>query len=69
MCHVDNLKVARKELPLPGDLKHIWQDINKIIDTLHIRNHVDKRCKQMYHLEPLKEEKPHYNRVSTTLEV
>ena len=29
MCHLDNLKVAKKPLPLPGTLKYIWLDIQK----------------------------------------
>ena len=32
MCHLDNLKVAKKPLPLPGDLSHMWSDVGKIID-------------------------------------
>lgn len=58
MCH---LKVARTSLPLPGDLKHIWSDINKVIDDLHIKNHVDPSCKDMYSTEQLKSENPTFN--------
>ena len=66
MCHVDNLKVAKKPLPLPGDRIHcgwsahmklspplpciigdLWSDINKVIDTLHIHNHKDAKCRQV----------------------
>ena len=36
MCHINNLKVVRHPLPLPGDLQHIWLDVRKIIDELHI---------------------------------
>ena len=39
MCHLDNLRVAKKPLPLPGDLMFLWLDIKEIIDTLHIHNH------------------------------
>ena len=46
MCHLNNLKVARKPLPLPGDLQYIWQDVKKIIDSLHMKNHKDPRCAQ-----------------------
>ena len=46
MCHLNNLKVARKPLPLPGDLKYLWLDVQKIIDTLHMKNHSDPRCEQ-----------------------
>lgn len=48
MCHLNNLKVAKKPLPLPGDLQYLWLDIKKIIDTLHIKNHVDPKCQQYY---------------------
>ena len=48
MCHLNNLKVARKPLPLPGDLKYLWLDVQKIIDTLHMKNHSDPRCEQQY---------------------
>ena len=54
MCHLDNLKVAREPLPLPGDHKYIWQDITKIIDELHIRNHKDSRCRTKYNPEVVK---------------
>ena len=61
MCHLDNLKVAKRPLPLPGDLKYIWNDITKIIDTLHIKNHVDPRCKVKYSPDQVKQENPSYN--------
>ena len=47
-------KVAREPLPLPGDHKYIWQDITKIIDELHIRNHKDSRCRMKYNPEVVK---------------
>ena len=61
MCHMNNLKVARTPLPLPGDLKHIWSDVNKVIDDLHIRNHVDPCCKELYSTHHLKTENPNFN--------
>ena len=61
MCHLDNLKVAKSELPLPGEIKFIWKDIKKIIDTLHIKNHVDKRCQEIYSPDNLKELNPNFN--------
>ena len=64
MCHVDNLKVAKRELPLPGDLKYIWQDITKIIDTLHINNHVDEQCRRKYDPSSVKELNPTFNTMS-----
>ena len=58
MCH---LKVARSLLPLPGQFSHIWMDVKKIIDTLHIANHKDKTCHELYSPEMLKKENPDMN--------
>ena len=63
MCHINNLKVARHPLPLPGDLQHIWLDVRKIIDELHIKNHVDPRCQQ-YHPQTIREALPEMNTMS-----
>ncbi len=60
MCHLNNLKVARKPLPLPGDLQYIWLDVQKIIDELHIKNHSDPRYQQ-YHPEQVRENVPDMN--------
>ena len=46
MCHLNNLKVARQPLPLPGDLAYLWLDMKKIVDDLHIKNHLHPRCEQ-----------------------
>ena len=48
MCQLNNLKVARKPLPLPGNFSNMWLDVKKIIDTLHIHNHKDERCRELY---------------------
>ena len=61
MCHLDNLKVAKKALPLPGHLTNLWLDIKKIIDSLHIVNHNDRRCRETYDPESLKKEQPDMN--------
>ena len=53
MCHLDNLTAAKKPLPLPGDLKHIWLEINKCIDSLLLKNHRDTRCAENYSPEHL----------------
>lgn len=56
MCHLNNLRVAKNPLPLLGDFKHLWTDIQKITDSLHIANHKDKRCKDLYNPEMLQKE-------------
>jgi hypothetical protein len=38
-CNIDRLKLMRKPLPLEGDMKYVWQKIQKVIDPLHISNH------------------------------
>ena len=52
--------VARSPLPLPGKFSHIWMDMKKIID-LHIANHKDKTCHDLYSPELLKKEYPDMN--------
>ena len=44
-----------------GDLKHIWQDVNKIIDSLHIKNHKDRSCREKYDPQVLKKKCSTYN--------
>ena len=61
MCHVDHLKIAQKPLPLPAPFQSIWLDITKIIDSLHIKNHRDKRCHELYHPDKIKETHPDVN--------
>ncbi len=47
MCHVDGLKVAKQDLPFPSPLKLV----GKVIDRLHLRNHVDPKCKRLYNAD------------------
>ncbi|XP_038069366.1 uncharacterized protein LOC119738534 [Patiria miniata] len=49
MCHLDNMIVARSPLPLPAPWSHMWYDLKKCVDRLHIRNHTDAHCKVKYH--------------------
>jgi hypothetical protein len=44
MCQLVRLKAGRKELPLPKPFDQMWLCINKIIDSLHLKNHVDPKC-------------------------
>ena len=43
---------------------YIWKDITKIIDTLHIKNHVDDNCKRRYNPDVVKETNPSWNTMS-----
>ena len=51
MCHMDSLKIANGTLPLPEPFNESWNLIGKVIDRLHLRNHVDPKCKQMYNAD------------------
>lgn len=61
MCHLDGLKAAKEPLPLPPPYNQMWIDIQKIIDSLHIRNHVDQKCKEKYAPDKVKKENPSFN--------
>ena len=61
MCHLDALKVANAPLPLPAPYCDMWSKVTNIIDSLHTRNHVDKRCLEKYHPRSVKERFPKFN--------
>jgi len=61
MCHLDGMKICRKDLPWPSPWNKAWQSINKIIDCLHLKNHKDKECKIKYNPSKLKEDIPEGN--------
>ncbi len=48
MCHMDSLKISKQDLPLPKPFNEAWKLISKVIDRLHLSNHVDPKCKLMY---------------------
>ena len=64
MCPLNNLRVAQSPLPLPGKLKYIWNDIHKIIDDLHLKNHKDPRCTLNYSSASLRDDIPDMNTMS-----
>ena len=51
MCHVDSLKISKKDLPFPKPLHEAWKLVPKAIDRLHLRNHFDPKCKQLYNAD------------------
>ena len=61
MCHLDCLRAAQRPLPLPHPYNTMWQEVTKIIDSLHITNHKDERCLEKYSPSQVKEDHPHYN--------
>ena len=64
ICHVDELKLLSKPLPLPMPEDKIWLEINKVIDPLHINNHTRQKCKDLYNPEKVKKEVPEANLMS-----
>ena len=58
ICHLDGLKAAQEDLPLPPPMS---KNVDKIIDSLHIRNHIDPKCQDIYHPKRVKEKNPHFN--------
>ena len=61
MCHVDELKLLQKQLALPPPFDDVWLLINKVIDPLHIKNHVRHKCKELYNPEKVREAIPEAN--------
>ena len=59
MCHLDSLRISKSQLPLPVTFNEAWQLISKVIDRLHLRNHVDPKCKELY--DPDKRIPPNFN--------
>ena len=55
MCHLDNLKVGKADLPFPPPFNQMWHKVQKIIDRLHISNHKDKRCHILYNPDKVSE--------------
>jgi len=61
MCHLDGLRAAKNLLPWPSPWDKAWISVKKIIDSLHMKNHKDKACKERYNPSCLKEELPNGN--------
>lgn len=55
MCYVDGMKVVKKFLFLLVLFDKMWLVINKVIDSLYIRNYKDIECKKKYDLVKFKE--------------
>jgi hypothetical protein len=51
MYHMDSLVISKSNLPLPKPYDQVWKYIGKVIDRLHLRNHVDEKCKRLYNAD------------------
>ena len=62
ICNVCKLLLLQKPLPLPAPFSTIWQDVGKVIDPLHIKNHSkNKNCAELYSSDRLRVEFPDAN--------
>ena len=49
MCQLMKLKAAQIPLSLPSPYDRMWFAINKVVDALHIKNHIDEECHTLLH--------------------
>ncbi len=49
MCGLMKTKAAKEALPMPWPFSNMWNCINKIVDGMHIKNHVDMECQTNLH--------------------
>lgn len=61
ICNVDRLKLLKGLLDLPEPFSSIWQDVGKVIDPLHIKNHKNPDCHEKYNPSKVKSEIPDAN--------
>ena len=58
MCNVCRMLCTKKPLPLNPPFDKIWLKVTKAIDRLHLRNHKNKECHQIFSPEPFKGKNP-----------
>lgn len=61
MCNLAKLKVARNPLPFHPPLDSVWHNVDKIVDSFHVKNHVWAKCREQFSPARIKEENPNYN--------
>ena len=49
MCGLLKMRASRNPLPLPAPFDIMWASITKVIDSFHIRNHVQDKCQTRLH--------------------
>ena len=56
------MEAAQSPLPsIKPPLNEMWLKVTKIVDSLHFRNHVDSKCRELYNPAKVKEQHPKYN--------
>ena len=69
MCAIDRLHLLRHPLPFEPPEDRIWLDIHKLIDPLHMKNHKNPRCEELYNSEVLKSHIPDANLMCAVTEL
>ncbi len=68
-CNFDRLKAHQEELPVgskfQGPYRNMWPKINKIIDGLHLQNHKQASCHELYNPNRFTEMHPHATKANT----
>ena len=66
MCQLVKLKASKIPLPLPEPYDKMWSKITKVVDGLHISNHVEDFCKEELHPNKIGEVHPHLKETKNT---
>ena len=54
MCHIDCLNLLKGPLSLPAPFHEMWLKIKKVIDPLHLKNHIRPDCKVLFNPESVR---------------
>ena len=54
MCHIDCLNLLKGPLSLPAPFDEMWLKIKKVIDPLHLKNHIQPDCKVLFNPESVR---------------
>lgn len=61
MCNLARLNAAKAPLPFPAPLDQMWLKTTKIIDTFHLKNHINESCRRQFSPERVKQQYPDMN--------
>jgi hypothetical protein len=65
MCNLNALKAFREDIPIDEPYNRMWKGVSKIIDGLHIKNHVRDDCKIVYNPAIFRERFPEKTSTNT----
>ncbi len=61
MCNLDRIKASKKPLPFLPPNDQLWQNVTKIVDVFHFKNHICPDCKEKFSPATIKAENPSFN--------